>query len=613
MDEVIEFLKLEDFLLPSPLPACLAILICLGFKYLGSYLVSFLRQSVPSPVESAAGFILVTGLTASFVHLLGFLGVAYLWPIRLLSWAFALIGLISLFRLKQASLLAIFRSFNKMFRQQPFYCKLGISLVFITGVSLFLASLGPPTDADSLDYHLGVPLDILRNHQAYMRMDWLHARLIGLGESLNMLGLAGGTDVLGASLQFSGLLAVLLSLLTLVKTDFERIFTAILVMGCPLLLFLIPNQKPQMLPVAATTVALILLVRNFKSLDYQTYILAFGCACFAMSCKYSFLLSGSTVIVTGLIAAYKFKKLGIAALIAMLGVLVFLLPLCLQKYFFYGDPLSPLLEKYLAQSQVSVISFADFLKNYRDSSVMFPFSLILPDSPGTISTILGVGCFIIFAASRVRGYSIVFLICAMIAAIATFFLGQVTSRFYLEPYLWIIAAVVSTPMLKVNSLFLKLILVQLFCVAIMASVGAVILFPGALTASLRHKVMYKCAYQYGESNWLDETLPKDAVILSDLRSKALLPRKFVSSEKFYYSLNTNDTVALEKEKLLIKQSGVNTWVTFDNNTNPFPYFAAYFPRLIAKSQTFRNAVRNPWNATTSGQIVVYGIVNTSKY
>ena len=46
-------------------------------------------------------------------------------------------------------------------------------LVGVILVVLLLAALGPATDADSLDYHLGVPLDWLRNGGAYARPDWL--------------------------------------------------------------------------------------------------------------------------------------------------------------------------------------------------------------------------------------------------------------------------------------------------------------------------------------------------------------------------------------------------------------------------------------------------------
>ena len=598
------FLQLKDYLLPAPLPACIAVLMCFGFKYLGNRLVRILRHSPPDPLESAAGFILVAGLVAALVYFLAFFGFAYLWPLRILSWGFVILGLIDLLQVKMNYWITKFERFQNFFHRQSYLCKMGVLLIFVTGVGLFLSSLGPPTDADSLDYHLGIPLDILRHHHVFFHSDWLHARLVGLGEFLNMLGLAGGTDIFGASLQFFGLMAVLMSFLSLVKSDFDRILTAMIVLGCPLMLFLIPNQKPQMLPAAATTIALLMIVRRFKSIDPVTIVLAFGSACFAMSCKYSFILSGSIVIGAGFVAAYQSKRSGVAIFSVLAGLLLFFFLPCLQKYLFYGDPFSPLLERFFVHGQVSVISFAHTLKNYRDSSVIFPLSLILPGSMASVTTIFGIGSFLVCAAPKVRGYSVIFIICALIVTILMFLLGQVTSRFFLEPYFWIAAAVLTTGVFKVKSIFFKLMFVQMVCVAAMASFGAVVLFPGALTASLRHKVMLKCAYQYEESKWLDTFLPKNAVVLTDLRSKSLVPREFVSSESIYFSLKTKDILGLGKAALLLKQSGVDTWVTSDNNI-PLFYFASRFPVLAGKSQILRTATRNPWNSSANGRVAVY--------
>jgi len=214
------------------------------------------------------------------------------------------------------------------------------------------------------------------------------------------------------------------------------------------------------------------------------------------------------------------------------------------------------------------------------------------------------GCFLIFAAFRVRGDSLTFIGCALGTAVLTFLLGQMTSRFYLEPYLWIAAAVVTAPAFKANPVFFKLMLVQMAGVAAMAVLGAVILFPGALTPALRHKVMLKCAYQYGESKWLDAFLPQNAVILTDLRSKALMPRKFVSGEAINSLLTAKDGTRETKTALFLKQNGVNTWVTFDGASNP--YLASRFPVLLGRSPAFRTATRNPWNASASSRIVVYG-------
>jgi hypothetical protein len=297
--------------------------------------------------------------------------------------------------------------------------------------------------------------------------------------------------------------------------------------------------------------------------------------------------------------------LGAAIGIALAGLLFFLFPNFLQKYLFYGDPVTPFLEPFLAQKQASVMAFSSLLKNYRDSSVVFPLSLILPGSMGTINTTLGAGCFLLFAATKVRGDSRIFIVGALVAGLLTYGSGQALSRYYFESYLWLTAAVIATPAFKVSAVFFKLMVAQMASMAVMASVAAAILFPGAWTASLRDKVMLKRAYQYGETKWLNSFLPKDSVMLTDLRSKALVPRKFVSSEMIEYSLRANDTRVLEKAGPLLKQNKVDIWVTIDN-VAPDLFYTKHFPELIGKSQDFRIATRNPWNALTKSRVAVYG-------
>ena len=209
------FLQLEDYLLPAPLSACIAVLMCFGLKLLGTRLAGIMRNSSPDTLESCAGFILVTGLMASMAHMLAFLGFASIWPLRIIAWGLAAAGIIEIFQSKRMALSTEILNIREVFRNQSFPGKIAMILIGITVLGLCLASLGPPTDADSLDYHLGVPLDILRHHQDYPRLDWLHARLVGLGEYLNLLGLAGGTDIFGATLQFSGLVIGLIAITSL--------------------------------------------------------------------------------------------------------------------------------------------------------------------------------------------------------------------------------------------------------------------------------------------------------------------------------------------------------------------------------------------------------------
>lgn len=594
------FLQLEDFLLSAPLPACLAGAMCLGLKHLGSLLVGAMRRSSPQPIELAAGFILATGLIAVLSNMIAAFGLAYIWPLRIIAFALAGCGVVELFRLRDGYLSYVFFHLQTLFRKQSLAGKIGILLVCVIGICLCLASLAPPTDADSLDYHLGVPLDILRHHRAYPRPDWLDARLVGLGEALNMLGLAGGTDVFGASLQFSGLLLTTIAVMSMARTDSDRLLAAMVVIGCPLLLFLIPNQKPQMLPTASTTIALIMIAQRFKSIDPVTICLALGNVFFAMSCKYSFLLSGSIVIGTLLVAAYQNRQVGIAICFGLAGFLIFLFPLYLQKFLFYGDPLTPLLERFF-EKNVAVIEYANMLQDYKDPGA-YALSLIFPGAVGSASTALGIGAFLIFGIPGVSGSGWLLITCGLLLAILTGLMGQVAARFIFEPYLWISAAVVGYNTWKIKRVFFKLMVGQMLGVAVLAAFAATILFPGVLSDSLRQRVMQKYAAGYSEAKWLDKSLPQNAVVLTDLRSMALMPRQFLASQSINFSLLVKDEGAIRSLPQLLKDHGVDTWVTDFPCTNPF--LRNLFPTALGEPHTFRKAVRNPWN-TGSYRIIAY--------
>ena len=67
-----------------------------------------------------------------------------------------------------------------------FFNKIDLLILFL--ILLFL--LPQITDADSLDYHLGAPLDVIRNGGLYNRLDeWYSFRFLGLNEMLNLYGL----------------------------------------------------------------------------------------------------------------------------------------------------------------------------------------------------------------------------------------------------------------------------------------------------------------------------------------------------------------------------------------------------------------------------------------
>src|SRR5438445_2213348 len=100
MDARTPFLRLDDFLLPPPLPALVASLIVLGLVDLGARLAQRLSGSEAADradrAERAAGFVLTAGLLGAAAHAVAW---ANLWPslsLRGLGWALAAWGAVRL-------------------------------------------------------------------------------------------------------------------------------------------------------------------------------------------------------------------------------------------------------------------------------------------------------------------------------------------------------------------------------------------------------------------------------------------------------------------------------------------------------------------------------------
>ncbi|MHB9073519.1 MAG: DUF1420 family protein [Desulfobaccales bacterium] len=603
------FLKLEDLLAPPPLSALLAIFMVLGLNNLGSRITRQLPQASALPLRKAAAFVLASALVATTVYVLALFGAAYLWLLRVMAWLLAALGLTELLRFNGERVLQVIPRLRQRWQELPPWGKAAVPPLLIAGIGLLLTALSPPTDADSLDYHLGVPLDILRHHGFFFRPDWLTARLMGLGESLNLLGLAGGTDILGSTLQFSGLIAAIAGVMTLAKTDMDRILVAVAIIGCPVVMFLVPNQKPQMLPTAATTIALLLLAERFRAMDAKTLVVALSCVFFAISCKYSFILTGGVLVGLALLAAYRAHLLGLALGLCLAAYMVLVFPVHWHNLIFYGDPISPLLEKFKTVSNPAVLRLATQMRTYSEYTLFpFPLGMLLPGSVGTLSTVLGLGPLLLFTELKeARAHLIprILLGCAAVVAGCIIVLCQRQARFFFEPYLWIVAAGAASAWTPGKSLLFKFMMVQLVLVALMALFGAATLFPGSLTSAGRDRVMSRAAFGYAETRWLNQILPPEAVVLSNVKSSALMPRPHLSANVFdFFDLGKPDELARLKAMAIAAE--VNTLVT---EVHPSPVLPSrLLPGLgepLAGPKELHRGVRNPWNRGEAYQVMAF--------
>jgi hypothetical protein len=602
------FLRLEELLLSPPLPSMLALLMVLGTLHLSLRGARWLKGSVATPVEFAAAFALTTGLLAALVHALAWGGYASVSAMRLGGWALAALGVlnISRWRLKGAK-----RVLCEHLSEASLAERCALALALVTVIGLFAAALGPAIDADSLDYHLGVPLDWLRHGGAYPRPDWVHARLVGLGESLNMLGLAAGTDGLGAAFQASGLIVALVGVTALAKTRADQLFAVLLVVACPVIVPLITAQKAQLLPAAALTVALVILVQRFKMLDPRTALLAFGCTAFATASKHSFLLPGSVVGLIGLVAAVRARRLRLALLALAACFAMLAAPVFARNFVFYGDPISPFLERWRPGGDPAVSAYAQrYLRDYGEPVTLgrlarLPWELVITPRLWLLHEALGLGMFGFLLALRERGPTRQLLLAALAAFALVVAFGQPTPRFFLEPYLWCAAAAAPVPSRPLRSLFFMALTAPAVLVDGVAVYLGVVLFPGALTQTGRERVMALMAPGYVEAKWLDATLPPDAVVLEEFRYRALLPRPFVVGDRF---LLTNDSNWKQQLTAFAKEKRVTALVMrYPIESPPYSWLATHYGAPLAGPAQFRSAARSPLNRSDLTAWIVTGL------
>ena len=75
-------------------------------------------------------------------------------------------------------------------------------ILFIFILLYFLLSLGPITDADSLDYHVSVPIHIINYGTFPKDISWFHASQAGIGEIPIILGLIIGAEQFSSLVHF---------------------------------------------------------------------------------------------------------------------------------------------------------------------------------------------------------------------------------------------------------------------------------------------------------------------------------------------------------------------------------------------------------------------------
>ncbi|HHT9113647.1 MAG TPA: DUF1420 family protein [Candidatus Wunengus sp. YC65] len=592
------FLTLSEAIFNPPFPVIVAFLIVLGMWHFADIISKNKLRIEDNLLRISLAYVVVVTITAMLVHALYFSGINGNYIIKIIGYLFEIIGVYYLVKIIRKKY-----PFCKKFLGYGGSIKIQILFIFITAVPLFLCALGPPTDADSLDYHLGIPLDWYRNNSAYPRYDWMSARLVGMGESINLFGLVNGTDILGQLIQYSGLIVAFAAISSYADSLQQKLLSALLVFTIPLSLFLATVQKPQLFPSAAIVLGILTLLKFRQNYNRRIFLLSMVCTLFAISNKYSFLIPGMIAIALSIVIAKKNNDIQYALLILFILFLCIDFPLYLRNYLFYGDPISPMLESFKSNPSEAVLDFMRLVdRGNADFSfkklMMFPIDLTFTTNLNYFSTVLGIGILGFFVVYNVSGVSRIILSLSVLIALGFIIARRTLPRYYLESYFLLASSIVSANWSMRHTYLKRGLLLQAAPVALSAIYGAIILFPGALTNGLRENVMVRHAFGYKEAQWMDMHLPKDSVVITNMRSNALIPRKFVVPD------NINDNP--EKLINIIKKENVTSAMIIYPNDDPvWKILENYMDEKVNEKEVFTRVTRNPLNTGEKYQMWLF--------
>ncbi len=464
-------------------------------------------------------------------------------------------------------------------------------------LGFFISVLGPVTDADSIAYHLGVPVGIINNGGYFINSLWMDLRLIGSGEYLNLIGLLLGTDNINAHLQFFSLILFLLNLIsinkfqTISKEDKNILLFILLIVSTPVLLFLIPSQKPQLSGTFALLTTVLFFVENERIKKYELYFLF--PVFYAISLKYSFYIPSMVILIYGLIRFKKGNRVVTYILSAFFVYLISVFPYNMFNVLNYKDPLSPLLSFFFNKSQTNLITYANYIKNYSEG-LKFPLGLLIPSSLGAVTTTLGIIVFTPVLINKPTKKGIHYLIIGLTIFILLTVFGQKTSRFYLGSFILFAVTVFNT--LKFNklySLFRIGIIVQ-SCIAIfMIWSYSVFVIPALTSNSSRLKLMKHVASGTNIETILEKTVPCNSTLITDFRIHGLLRYNFIPYD-YRFLLEKKSNTILN----YIKKQGYNDkeiyLITNINLSSPH-LLDTYFKRELILSKKILQETRNPFN------------------
>lgn len=438
------------------------------------------------------------------------------------------------------------------------------TLIFL--LILFLLSLSPPTDADSLDYHIGVPLEVIINKRYIYRDDWYHYYLMGYGEMINLFGLAHGSKNFGQLINFLGIVNIFYIFSLLKKKNNLKVIYFIF--SIPLIIWFITSSKPQLYQSSLIFYCIYIMFDTIKNKDGQIYKKQiFLLSIFFTYCLYSKISFIYTIVIGNFLFLFFIHKKNIKNFI-IINTCIFLflsIPKGITDITVYGKFLFPYIELFTNSKNEELLLFLKTIKNdnatfYSLSALenfVFPFYITVPLSNVILTGLLGISFIFIYYSiylllediiKKNNKLSIFLLLFIIFKIFVIIKLPNMQPRYMLEIY-WLNSIILISYV--INKKFVKFLNFinkwQSILILTFSIISIINLLPGSLSKKGFIDVSRVNSHNFSEAEWILSNINQNDIVLSENHRSYVFLSKFLSREKYFKFSNQSKIYDLLKK------------------------------------------------------------------
>lgn len=430
------------------------------------------------------------------------------------------------------------------------------SIIYLPILLYFISSLGPITNADSLDYHSSVATYIINYGQFPSLKIWFHSIQSGAGEAIVAFGFFLKSEQFGSLVQFSGLLSIFGSFYFLInkinnldkKKYIINVLFILVIITCPLFVQLSTSLKPQLFYIGSVTFVFTFIFFNNLAINNSNrlvYILILIFLSNAFLSKFSFLLSSFFLYVFFLINKIKSKKeIKEFLLLSILCFLIFIFPSFIFKNNLYGidilsyftNPFPTHLHGYDDLYRSIVSDRKEIFSFNINNNIHHWYNIIFPTNITAFTNCIGLGILLFFYIRITNKKEIQIIIISLLYILIVFLAGQQSGRFIIEPYIWLSMLAFSN-FQKINKNFLLayVTFLQPIFISLVLIYSIIYIGNGSLYSKLKSNVLENTANGYALAKWANKKLKNiDQTVIYTHRSVSLPEFKVIPGDFLYY-------------------------------------------------------------------------------